>query len=372
MINNERFEVAVIGGGPAGSTTALTLAQAGHRVLLVEKTDGANWKVGEGLPPSAKPLLHKLGVMSRFLADGHLPSYGNASAWGTDILQYTDFINSPNGQGWHLERSRFDAMLREAARDAGAITQTATYLIKCQWTDESYWQLTLKAKSQTIQVSCQWLVDGTGRTSWVTRRLGIKRQCYDRLMACVALFQAPDLLSDRNSLTLVESTTNGWWYTAILPSQQRIVVYHTDADLETGRQARSSEGFISLLAQTKHIFSRLTAHNYIMVRPPKIMTVNSARLELFLGERWLAVGDAAISFDPLSSQGIFTSLYGGLKAGQALNARLNGDSNSLLEYSRNLNSLYEAYLHNYRRFYAYESRWLKYEFWQRRQGKSSV
>ncbi len=368
MPNAQEFEVVIIGGGPAGAATALTLAQADRQILLVDKSDGSLFKVGEGLPPNAKPLLRDLGVMERFNSDEHLPSYGNVSAWGTPSLHSTDFIFNPHGHSWHLDRLRFDEMLREAASKAGTEVRKETRMVKLVRVNGEGWQLTLEEKSKQVQVYCQWLVDCTGRASRVARNLGVKKSSEDQLLGFVTLFRRPDTAveSDRDSMTLIESTSQGWWYTALLPSERRVVAYFTDADLETSKLAQSVEGYTSLLYQTQHIYARLATYGYTLEGTPKVACANSTRLETFVGDGWLAVGDAALSFDPLSSQGITTALYSGLKAGEALKAHLSGDSDPLALYGENLSIIYDSYLHNRTVFYSYERRWLQSEFWRRR------
>src|SRR5216683_2678461 len=93
------FDVGVIGGGPAGATAATILARSGLRVLLVDDSRSSEFKVGEGLPPAAKPLLCDVGVWERFAADGHLRSCGNESAWGGPEVRSTHFLRDPNGHG---------------------------------------------------------------------------------------------------------------------------------------------------------------------------------------------------------------------------------------------------------------------------------
>ena len=79
----EVVDIAIAGAGPAGTAAALTLSRAGVRVR-----DGLNVRatldlirVGEGLPPGARPILESLGIWDRFRRAGHLPSNGNRSAW---------------------------------------------------------------------------------------------------------------------------------------------------------------------------------------------------------------------------------------------------------------------------------------------------
>ncbi|MEE8586474.1 MAG: hypothetical protein V3T83_16655 [Acidobacteriota bacterium] len=91
---------------------------------------------------------------------------------------------------------------------------------------------------------------------------------------------------------------------------------------------------------------RLEPHAYRPCGEPRATGAGTSRLERFWGEGWLAAGDAAISFDPLSSQGILTALYAGLKAAEALQSHLSGNPGALDSYSRDLESVYSHYLHN--------------------------
>jgi hypothetical protein len=81
-----------------------------------------------------------------------------------------------------------------------------------------------------------------------------------------------------------------------------------------------------------HISRKLETHGYAIVAKPQPTDARSSRLERFHGEGWLAAGDAAIAFDPLSSQGILSALYSGLKSGQAVVGCLGGDCEVLLQY----------------------------------------
>ncbi|HYN87908.1 MAG TPA: FAD-dependent oxidoreductase [Ardenticatenaceae bacterium] len=368
MTGVDAVEVAIVGGGPAGAAAALALARAGRAVLLLEKDQIAAFKIGEALPPAVKPLLRDLGVWERFVADGHLPCYANLSAWGSDSLQSADFINDPNGRGWHLDRPRFDAFLRAEARAAGADVRAGSSIQAYEWQPvRQEWALTLEDGDR---VRSQWLVDASGRRSIVARQQGIRRQADDALVGIYALFQPPSHSqgSDRDSSTLIESGPDGWWYTARVPSGQRVVVYLTDADL-LSRAARTQPGFQALVTTTRHIRARLAEHGYRLGEAPKGVAAQSARLERFGGEGWLAIGDAALSFDPLSSQGILTALYTGMTAGQALHAHFSGEGLALEAYSERLATIYEVYLRNRDLCYAAETRWLDRPFWHRRIGE---
>ena len=76
-------DVIVIGGGPAGSTAAILLAERGHRVVLVEKESHPRFHIGESLLPASMPILDALGVLPRLEAQGYLKKWGATMVWGT-------------------------------------------------------------------------------------------------------------------------------------------------------------------------------------------------------------------------------------------------------------------------------------------------
>src|SRR5262249_57216327 len=129
-------------------------------------------KVGESLPPGALPLLHELRVLERFVAAGHLASYGNQSAWGSDQLQSTDFIRDPNGIGWHLNRPVFDSILPDVALESGADVAERTRVIDSERDQDGYWRLWLNEGARSRRMSAKGGVGWTGRREWVGLRGG--------------------------------------------------------------------------------------------------------------------------------------------------------------------------------------------------------
>ena len=117
---SREYDVAILGGGPAGCATALALRQQGiSRILVVESGFYQNIRVGESIPPDTRVLLEKLGIWSDFLKEEHEPCLGSCSSWGHDRLGYNDFLFNPHGNGWHLDRRRFDALLARKAEETG-------------------------------------------------------------------------------------------------------------------------------------------------------------------------------------------------------------------------------------------------------------
>jgi flavin-dependent dehydrogenase len=360
-------EVAIIGAGPAGSVAALVLARAGHDVVVVTGPVQASFQVGEGLPPAARPLLDRLELSERFAAGGHLVSYGNRSAWGSDELIGTDFIFSLHGHGWHLDRSAFDRMLLDAAVDAGARTLPGARLLDAR-RERDAWRLAIGREEGVASIVARRVIDCSGRRAAFASALGVRRMHYDRLVAHAALLE-PEVEGDLDSTTTIESVPGGWWYTALLPGGRRIMVRLTDGDLLDVPGARTAGGWLAPLDETIHMRRIAGRFGYRIVHGPWVTAAGSSRLASVAGEGWRAAGDAATAFDPLSSQGIVTAMASGRHAAASTVAEMEGDVPAVGSYSDAVGSVYEEYLRNRTLYYAQERRWPEAPFWRRRTGK---
>src|SRR5262249_26453424 len=153
----------------------------------------------------------------------------------------------------------------------------------------------------------KFLVEATGRAAAVARRQGAKRLNADRLIGLAAVLTARSQGGDRtanccDSCTLVEACADGWWYSALLPGRRLIAVYMTDADLLMGDRGPRQALWQMRAWQAMHTRRRLGAFDLQVV--PRVVAAMSSRLDRPSGRGWLAVGDAAMAFDPLSSQGL--------------------------------------------------------------------
>ncbi|GHG61900.1 NAD(P)/FAD-dependent oxidoreductase [Streptomyces griseocarneus] len=363
----ERFEAVVAGAGPAGAVAALTLARAGRRVLLVDDRIGgpeaAQLKVGETLPPAARPLLHDLGLWADFTADAHLRSTGTLACWGSPELHGRSHLFDPNGHGWHLDRRRFDASLRDAAVAAGAELRQATVVkYLAHGTDR---RLFIRHEGLVEELHSPWVVDATGRRAVIGRGQAVRRR-QDRLMAAFALFPHPagsGRAADEELRTLVEAVPQGWWYTARIPAG-RLVAHLTDADL-TDPALRTPQGFLARAGRTRHLRTRLAGYAP-PATAPRWTPAHGLRLTPPAGPGWIAAGDAALAFDPLSSQGILTALHTGARAGHTVDLCLRGTPEALSAYTTFLTRIADAYRDHHAHAYAQEHRWQAHPFWRRR------
>jgi len=359
----ERFDVAILGGGPAGAAAALSLRQLrpNLRVAIVEASQYSAWRVGETLSPGCRELLASLGCWERFAAERFLESFGTRAVWGGDEPYDHEFLFSARGSGWHVDRARFDAMLCAAAQDAGTKVLTAHFAGAESL--ESGWKLRLRHRSRDSDwIEAAWVIDATGRAAAFAVRQGARRLAADRLVGVAVRFRA----SGSDASTLVEAQSDGWWYSAATPDSGLVVVWMSDADL-VRRQALSDRSrWFQQLARSTHTAARVAGA--VAEAGPLIRAAHSQRLSDFGGEGWLAAGDAACTFDPLSSQGILKALRTGKIASfAAIDGLEDRGASSLARYEGLLAAEYSQYLETRAWFYGQERRWPESAFWARRQ-----
>jgi flavin-dependent dehydrogenase len=348
------FDVVVAGGGPAGSATALDLCRRGYRVTLVEQSAYENFRVGETLPPETRRLLAELGVWERFMASDRVESHGIRSAWETPIARHHDFLYNPYGCGWHVERARFDAMLARAAADAGAELIVSARITALDEDVNGQWLLEVASGGKKRTLRGRLLVDATGRKASIARKLGCGVHAVDRLVGAVAVLPR----SEAEQWTLIEAVESGWWYSAPLPSDRTVFAYMTDSDL----WRNSSWG--ELLKQAPLTSERATR----MEKLPRIHIVSAASVLRVpvTGPNWIAAGDAAFAFDPLSGLGIYKSIESGLRSSAAIARCFEGERSSMVEYENWTAEGFGSYLSMRRQFYSTVERWPRSLFWHRR------
>jgi len=355
------FDVIVLGGGPAGSSCALVLAQRGVSVAIIERGAYEHPKIGETLPPEIRPLLHALGIWDRFISDGHMTSPGFISVWGSDAPHHVELILNPNGLCWHLDRRQFDRMLADAAHAAGASLFLRTRLLACERSTGDYWELRLRHDGTERSLSCRMLVVATGRSRCNSLKDSPKTHV-DRLVAIAGFVKAVDGLQDRRSL--VEACENGWWYCALLPGGQHVGVFMTDSDLvPTSCHERERTWYVAL---RRSKYTRRWLEHSRLYGPLQLLAANTYYRPRVAGRNWIAIGDAAHTMDPLSSQGIYRAVKSGSAAATAIIKQLCGDLVPFNEYAEEAHTSFGDYMLLRTAFYRTETRWANAVFWRRR------
>ncbi len=360
-------QVLILGAGPGGCATALALLGAGvEGVVLVNKPARTPFRIGESATPDVSNLLKRLGLSASLSQAGHCEYHANLSLWG-GVRRIDDFLRRGKGHGWHLDRAAFDESLRRAAIDRGArlfSPATAADLAR----RDGAWQVGVDLGGTARErVRALVLVDAAGRRAPLACRLGATRYRIDRM---VALAHVAPACSGLAGLVLTEPFAEGWWYAAKRPDDRAIVTLMTDADIARRRGWRHWACYREAWEETAELRLR--------VPPPQreslvaTFPAHSGFTDRAAGAGWIAVGDAIISFDPLTSSGIAGALGDALAAAETIRIWLDGTADpagAATAYGRRADAAVKRYLAERRDQYESETRWPESPFWARRNGR---
>ena len=316
--------------------------------------------MGESLPGAARRLLGDMGLWAGFAEDSHSPRHVHRGAWGGPEPVERHSLGDPDGHGWNLDRLRFEQRLRATAIVRGAVQVAPARPIAVERADRG-WRLTLAGDGATTEVAARLVIDATGRSSRLLSPHGARRRVDDRLV-CGWTRVRTDL---PGGVTQIEAEADGWWYAAPLPGGEALLAFHTDADLPAARAGRTPAALLERV-RTAPMLGRLFEQADLSVSAAGYCAAHGARLDRPAGDGWLACGDAALAFDPLSAQGLFNALYTGLAAAETADRMLDGDSDAGAAYAADLDRVWAAYRAHRAAWYGLEPRWTDRPFWNRR------
>lgn len=293
-------------------------------------------------------------------SEGFERSSGTVCVWGTATPYTSDFLFDPDGDGWRLDRARFDSLLRRRARETGAELMLGARAVDCRHAGRHDWQLAVSDGRTTHQIRARWLIDAAGRAPWPGRAL--RRRTFDRLIAVFPAGCDVFVPQGCDRRPWIEATPCGWWCSTVSPSGRPVAVFYSDADLL--RPRRRNDLRVRYAAELTN--SRLTAARVSAahIRGPIRAISCSSTLAARAGkEDWLAVGDAAATIDPISSHGLSRALEGGIEAANVIAAEKPA---AAIDYADRITRQFGDYLAQRRYQYARESRFGHLEFWRRR------
>lgn len=362
------FDVTVIGAGPAGTLAAICFARAGKTVALLDRAAGEHKqpptqiKVGESVPAAINKVLQKLNL-NPLDATIHRPIPGSESLWAGEYVQQ-DFIQHTQGMGWRLDRIAFEKDLLQQAIQNGVELLPAW--LNDLHHDGKTWQIKTD-HGDFLHSEC--IIDASGRAAVVARKLASPRTKGPPLVTLWAVGEPTDTaIANLTAQTLTESQAEGWWYAAHLPDGRPLALFHTNARY-AAELRRQPQKWWQQLTNTQLLQKKLNTQN---LKNAELQT-HEARtiiLQQPYGNHWAACGDAALSFDPLSSQGIFNALVSGHMVSQAI---LSEDRQTALQhYHGRLKAIAEIYQQRRLGYYRRGCEFYHGEFWTEQLGEPLV
>jgi flavin-dependent dehydrogenase len=227
------------------------------------------------------------------------------------------------------------------------------------------WDLEIAFRGRLLRRQPDYVIDASGRTVAFARWQGAGSSATEKQVAIIGVASGIVEARSASARVVVEATSTGWWYFAAVAEARCVCMLVTDPRIYVRSGKNLHEWWRSELRQTAQV--RLHYAEYARTDSLLVRSAQSRRLDTLHGPGWVAIGDAAMTFDPLTSQGIAKAVEQGAAATAAIGHCLKGNGKALDEYASALSSRYAEYLATRRGYYRLEQRWSDAEFWQSRQ-----
>lgn len=356
-------EIAILGVGPAALSAAIVLRQSGISVTVIGKARRGQFGIGESIPGATRRIVQRLGLgeVEAFLGAGNVQRCtSNLSLWGNESWEVQDSIRNPEGGGWHILRRDFEQRLLQFATRAGVDIRQAR-LSELQ-DDGATYRIHAKTPTGRAIIDAPFIIDATGRQAWLVRRLAGIPKSYSQQFAVIAWMNSSE--EDVEDSTRIKAVENGWWYTAKLPKRARVVGFHGLPDTVQAYY-KDANHFLSALSNVQLLPEGCEPLD--IIAPLQTSDASVKLAPKIAGPRWLAIGDAAQSFDPLSAQGLYFSFYSAINGAEAAIKTLSqpGKAKEILaDYCRKIADVFQTNQRARSLFYAQETRFPNSPYWQ--------
>ena len=343
-------DVLVIGGGPAGSTTANLLAHAGHDVLVLEKEVFPRFHIGESLLPIDLPIFERLGVKLDYKdfirKDG--AEFIDERTGATATFVFREGLEGTPKNAYQVERSRFDHHLLKQAEARGAKVR---YGVRVEGMAVEDGAVRVDTKTDGT-FRARYMVDATGQDAFMARSNRTVQPL--KGFGCVAVFRHYDGLAPA---IFEELTASGNIKVLMVPDGWMWVIPLAGPRLSVGIVSRHA------ITTPKETLDKAIAASPIIQRltvgatrtEPRIIRNFSYRNRQPYGPRWGCAGDASCFLDPVFSSGVSLAMLAGEslaeKVSAALRAGTEDDPNLLAAHAKRMEIGYKTFAAIVYRFY---------------------
>src|SRR5258705_5363526 len=322
------FDVAVVGGGPGGSSTATVLARRGHRVLLLERERFPRFHIGESQLPWSNEVFRALGVDEAIAAAGFVQKWGASfRAFDGTTEQYADFaaaVETPTPQTIQVPRAMFDEILLRHAARSGATVLKEHRALEATFEADGVALRFAGPEGAERAVRVGAVVDASGRAGFLAKKLG--RHEVDPLLRNIAVhaqYEGVPRSEGRRAgdIRMFTRPDMGWiWFIPLSETAMSVGAVIPQAVHRLHAKPTAEDSLVSYLSETPAAAPLLDQARRIS--PARFDADYSYLGTRLAGDRWVAVGDAAAFLDPIFSTGVLLAMQAGLEAADALHAGL--------------------------------------------------
>ncbi|WNV89591.1 NAD(P)/FAD-dependent oxidoreductase [Umezawaea sp. Da 62-37] len=354
------YDAIVIGGGPAGSASAWTLAGRGHSVLVLDRQSFPRFHIGESMLTYAAALFERLGLGDRLRAE--FPVKTGAEFCDTDgKVTRVDFADQGGGRvetTFQVERADFDQLLLDNAIKAGAEVVHEAKVTKVLVEDGRVAGVEVTIGETSHTVRAKQVVDASGRAGVIANQHFKSRRISERLRM-LAVFKHYDGVEETTNPgvegdIVIGSHTEGWvWSIPIRPGKLSVGTVSSPAVYQrVGDPEKVFTDHVDRIPRIRQRIASATA-----VTELKSESDYSYHTEDLAGPGFFVAGDAGCFVDPIFSAGVYLATSSGLRAGELAASALEGElseEEAVDRYTRFYKTGYDCYFRLIYAFYEHD------------------
>ena len=331
----EQYDCIIVGGGPAGSSAATIVSQAGFDTLLLEREAMPRYHIGESLMPEAFWCFERLGVLDQMRNSDYVRkvSVQFVSSTGKESQPFFFKQHDPRecSSTWQVERAEFDHMLfKNAAANGASCVDQARVMDVLMDGDRAVGVTVQTSDGTSKEVRAKVVVDATGLQAVIANRMGLRRDEEDlKKIAIWSYFEnAEREPGEHGGATIIlhtEKKDSWFWF---IPLRNGITSVGVVGDRSYMLEDRGSpeQTFADELALCPAMQRRLALstniEKYRVAREFSYTTTQQS------GDGWVLVGDAMGFIDPIYSSGVYFALQSGIMAADVVVTGLRNDDTS--------------------------------------------
>jgi len=334
------FDVIIIGGGPAGSTSATLLSEKGHKVLLLEKEKFPREHIGESLIPLSNGSLIRLGVIDQM--DKIAPrkpgvNFVNAEGTRQSLWCFKNVLKGDKSYlTYHVKRSAFDEMLLNNSRKKGAevLEEMTVKNVVLDRPDGIVEVQAASAAGDTATYHSKFIIDASGQSTFIGRKLGVKKsfEGLDRV-AIFSHFKTDNydtaLKQGAIKIIYLGGDKKGWiWVIPISAEHLSIGVVMENSYVKEQKKKLQKDGtdnwkhelYMQEINET--FLSKGVLKDGTLEHGVTLAGDYSYYCENKFGNNFALVGDAGAFLDPIFSSGIYVGMHSAELVADALHVKL--------------------------------------------------